>query len=123
METSHTAIQPVPTIGDHKSDSIAAEVKQPKRVNMARQYQKEMTIGELRESYKKTKKYCILTPSRKLVHFGNRWKQHFCDTTPLGLFRSLDNKSGVKKDKFYSKHKDEIDNPESAYHYEAKYLY
>ena len=70
--------------------------KKHKEQSLTKQYKKEMSVGEIRPSFKKTKKYCVLTPSRKLVHFSDKRKQHYCDTTTLGLYRNLYNKSGCK---------------------------
>ena len=99
------------------------DIPKVKKPSLAKLYKKEMTIGEIRESYKKTKKYAVLTPSWKLLHFGNWRQQHYSDLTTLGIFRGQDHKSGIKKDKFLDKHKDLIQDPENPFHYEAKYLY
>lgn len=39
------------------------KIPKPKKPSLSKLYKKEMTINEIRESYKKTKKYCVLTPS------------------------------------------------------------
>lgn len=39
------------------------EIPKVKKPSLSKLYRKEMSIGELRESYKKTKKYCVLTPT------------------------------------------------------------
>jgi len=58
------------------------------------------------KSTRKNKKYMVISPSGKKIHFGSLNMQHYRDRTPLKLYSHLD-------------HNDK----ESANYYSRKYLW
>ena len=52
------------------------------------------------KSNRKDKKYSVITPEGKKIHFGNKKYEHFKDTTGLGLYRKL-NHNDKKRQKNY----------------------
>jgi len=83
------------------------------------------------KSNRKDKKYSVITPEGKKIHFGNKKYEHFKDTTGLGLYRKL-NHNDKKRQKNYCNRSGGIKNKqglltkndkESANYYSRMYLW
>jgi len=48
-------------------------------------------------STRKNKKYSVITPSGRVVHFGSRTNFHYKDTTGLGAYSHLDHNDKVRR--------------------------
>jgi hypothetical protein len=53
-----------------------------------------------KKSNRKNKKYSVITPSGKVVHFGDKRYQHYKDQTPLKIYSNL-NHNDIKRRKRY----------------------
>jgi hypothetical protein len=84
-----------------------------------------------KKSNRKGKKYSVITPSGKTIHFGSSHMEQYRDSTGLGLYshknhgdeerrkRYLARAKGIKNKKGELTWKD----PESANYYSVKYLW
>lgn len=83
------------------------------------------------KSTRKNKKYMVISPSGKKIHFGDTRYEHFKDRTPLKLYSHLDHNDKERR-KNYLKRAKGIKNKsgdltykdkESANYYAVKYLW
>lgn len=56
------------------------------------------------KSNRKQKKYSVITPSGKKIHFGNINYQHYKDSTPLKLYSHLDHNDKKRRDNYRKRH-------------------
>ena len=56
-------------------------------------------------SERKNKKYSVITPSGKKIHFGNKNYQHYKDSTGLGIYSHLDHKDKKRRTSYQARHK------------------
>ena len=79
----------------------------------------------------KGKKYSVITPSGKKIHFGSSEMQHYKDTTGLGAWSHKDHLDKERRKRYLARAKG-IKNkngkltwkdPESANYYSIKYLW
>ena len=56
-------------------------------------------------SERKNKKYSVITPSGKKIHFGNKNYQHYKDSTGLGIYSHLDHKDKKRRASYQARHK------------------
>ena len=84
-----------------------------------------------KKSTRKGKKYSVITPSGKTIHFGALGMEQFKDSTGLGLYSHLDHGDKKRRDRYLARAKG-IKNkkgeltwkdPESANYYAVKYLW
>ena len=84
-----------------------------------------------KKSKLKNKKYSVITPKGKTVHFGDKNYEHFRDTTGLGLYSDL-NHNNIKRQKSYCKRSGNIkdkkgnltkNNKESSNYFSRTYLW
>jgi len=84
-----------------------------------------------RKSNRKDKKYNVVTPGGKTVHFGSSRYGQYKDSTGLGLYSHLDHNDKERQKRYLArakgiKNKDgklTSDDPESANYYSIKYLW
>lgn len=70
------------------------------------------------------KKYSVLTPSRKLIHFGATDYEHYKDSTGLNIWSHLDHNDHVRRNRYRLRHRnDNINNPEYPGYYSWWYLW
>lgn len=62
-----------------------------------------MTI--FKKSTRKNKKYSVITPSGKTVHFGSSSYEQYKDSTGLGLYSHLDHNDEKRRDNYRARHK------------------
>ena len=83
------------------------------------------------KSKSRNKKYSVITPKGKTIHFGDKRFFHFKDTTGLGLYSDL-NHNDKKRQKNYCKRTSGIktkdglltkNNKESPNYFSRKYLW
>ena len=83
------------------------------------------------KSTRKNKKYMVISPSGKKIHFGSASMEHYRDRTPLKLYSHLDHNDKERR-KNYLKRSKGIKNKEgkltyndkeSANYYSRKYLW
>lgn len=83
------------------------------------------------KSNRKNKKYSVITPQGKKIHFGDTRYMHFRDTTGLGLYTHL-NHNDKKRQERYLKRAKGIKNskgeytyldPESSNYYAVRFLW
>ena len=83
------------------------------------------------KSTRKNKKYMVVSPSGKKIHFGDTRYSHYRDSTPLKLYSHLDHNDKERR-KNYLKRAKGIKNKsgdltykdkESANYYAVKYLW
>ena len=83
------------------------------------------------KSKSKNKKYSVITPKGRIIHFGDKRFFHFKDTTGLGLYSDL-NHNDKKRQKNYCSRSGGIKNKqglltkndkESANYYSRMYLW
>lgn len=83
------------------------------------------------KSNRKGKKYSVVTPSGKTIHFGSSSYGQYKDSTRLGLYKSLDHGDKERQKKYLARAKG-IKNkkgeltwtdPETANFYSVKYLW
>lgn len=86
---------------------------------------------EFEESTQNKKKYMVVTPKGKLVHFGHTDYQQYKDSTRLGIYSHMDHLD-KKRRKDYLRRSKGIKNaqgkltandPESANYYARRYLW
>lgn len=71
----------------------------------------------------KTKKYSVITPNGKLIHFGARNYEQYKDTA-LGKYSKQNHLDKNRRENYQTRHKnDYINNPEYAGYYSWKYLW
>ena len=71
----------------------------------------------------KDKKYSVITPSDRLIHFGARDYEQYKDQA-LGLYRSLNHNDKKRRYLFRKRHaKDYYDDPEYPSYYSWWYLW
>lgn len=84
-----------------------------------------------KKSNRKGKKYSVITPSGKTVHFGNSNHEQYKDSTGLRLYSHLDHCDEARRDRYLARAKG-IKNkkgeltwtdPETANFYSVKYLW
>lgn len=84
-----------------------------------------------KKSNRKGKKYSVITPSGKTIHFGSREMSQYRDSTGLGLYSHLDHGDKERRKRYLARAKGIKDkngnltwnNPESANYYSIKYLW
>jgi hypothetical protein len=84
-----------------------------------------------KKSTRKNKKYMVLSPKKKWIHFGDTRYQHFKDSTGLGLYSNLDHGDRERQKNYLTRAKGIRDgdgkltwkNPETANYYAVKYLW
>ena len=52
---------------------------------------------DFKKSTRKGKKYMVMTPSKKWIHFGSLSNEHYKDTTPLKLYTYLDHNDETRR--------------------------
>ena len=57
------------------------------------------------ESSRKGKKYMVITPKGKFVHFGQKSAQQFKDSTGLGLYSHLDHGDEERRRRYLARAK------------------
>lgn len=57
------------------------------------------------KSTRKNKKYSVITPKGKVVHFGDTRYQHYKDSTGLNLYSNLDHNDKKRRDNYRTRHK------------------
>ncbi len=95
-----------------------------------------MTKLVFAKSTRKGKKYSVITPSGKKIHFGalkenNKGYQHYRDTTGLGLYSHLDHNDKERRKRYLARAKGIKDkngnltwkDKESANYYAVRYLW
>jgi len=88
-------------------------------------------MPEFKKSTRKGKKYSVITPSGKTIHFGALNMEHFKDSTGLGLYSDKDHGDEDRRKKYLARakgiknKKGELtwQDPESANYYSVKYLW
>ena len=83
------------------------------------------------KSTRKNKKYMVISPSGKKIHFGSINMQHYRDSTPLKLYSHLDHNDKQRRKNYLTrskgiKNKDgklTYNDKESANYYSRKYLW
>jgi hypothetical protein len=88
-------------------------------------------MPEFRKSTHKNKKYSVLTPKGKVIHFGDIRYQHFKDSTGLNLYSHLDHNDKKRKTKYLTRAKGIKDkngkltwnDPESSNYYSVHFLW
>lgn len=58
-----------------------------------------------KKSNRKGKKYSVITPSGKTIHFGNKNYQQFRDSTGLGLYSHLDHNDTERRKRYLARAK------------------
>jgi hypothetical protein len=83
------------------------------------------------KSNRKDKKYSVITPLGRKIHFGNKNYQQYFDKVPLKLYTSLNHKDKERRKNYLARAKG-IKNkegkstwtdPESSNYYSVKYLW
>ena len=82
-------------------------------------------------SRRKDKKYMVLTPGGKWVHFGDSSMEQYKDSTGLGLYKHLDHGDKIRRKSYLARAKGirnkagklTWNNPESANFYSVAYLW
>lgn len=86
---------------------------------------------EFKKSTRKGKKYSVISPSGKTIHFGALDMQQYKDSTGLGLYSDKDHGDEERRKKYLARAKG-IKNkkgeltwkdPESANYYSVKFLW
>jgi hypothetical protein len=88
-------------------------------------------MPEFKKSTRKGKKYMVLTPKGKWIHFGASNMEQFKDSTGLGLYSHLDHGDKERRKRYLSRakgiknKKGELtkNDKESANYYSIKYLW
>lgn len=83
------------------------------------------------ESSRKGKKYMVITPKGKWVHFGAKSMEQFKDSTGMGLYSHLDHGDPERRRRYLARAKGIKDkqgrltwnDKESANYYSVKYLW
>lgn len=83
------------------------------------------------ESSRKGKKYMVITPKGKWVHFGAKSMEQFKDSTGMGLYSHLDHGDAERRRRYLARAKGIKDkqgrltwnDKESANYYSVKYLW
>lgn len=71
----------------------------------------------------KDKKYSVITPSRHLIHFGDRDYAQYKDNA-LGLYKKNDHNDLDRRKRYRIRHKkDKYDDPEMPSYYSWHYLW
>jgi len=86
---------------------------------------------EFKKSTRKGKKYSVVTPSGKIIHFGSSEMEQYRDSTGLELYSHLDHLDKERQRRYLArakgiKNKDgklTWDNPESPNYYSIRYLW
>ena len=55
-------------------------------------------------SNQKNKKYSVITPSGKKIHFGDKRYEHYKDTTGLGVYSHLDHNDKERRKRYRRRH-------------------
>jgi hypothetical protein len=84
-----------------------------------------------KKSTRKNKKYSVISPSGKTIHFGSASMEQYKDSTGLGLYSDKDHndekrrKSYLARAKGIKNKKGELTwkDPESANYYSVRYLW
>ncbi len=58
---------------------------------------------DFKQSTRKDKKYMVLTPSKRWIHFGAKGYKHYKDKA-LGLYSSLDHLDKARRDRYRARH-------------------
>ena len=88
-------------------------------------------MPEFKKSTRKGKKYSVITPSGKIIHFGSATMEQYKDSTGLGLYSHKDHgdekrrKSYLARAKGIKNKKGELTykDPESANYYSVRFLW
>jgi hypothetical protein len=56
-------------------------------------------------SDRKDKKYSVITPSGKKIHFGNKNYHHYKDSSGLGIYSHLDHLDKKRRASYRARHK------------------
>lgn len=57
------------------------------------------------KSTRANKKYSVITPKGKKIHFGDTRYKHYKDNTPLKLYSHLDHKDPKRRANYRNRHK------------------
>lgn len=57
-----------------------------------------------KKSNRKDKKYSVITPSGKTVHFGSTRYEHYKDSSGLALYSHLDHNDEKRRDRYRARH-------------------
>ena len=88
-------------------------------------------MPKFEKSTRKGKKYSVIAPSGKKIHFGSIKMQQYRDSTGLGLYSHLDHNDKERRKRYLARAKGIKDkngnltwnNPESPNFYSVKYLW
>lgn len=61
-------------------------------------------MPKFEKSNLKGKKYSVITPSGKKIHFGSSLYHHYKDTTGLGLWSHKDHNDKERREKYRARH-------------------
>jgi hypothetical protein len=90
-----------------------------------------MTKPVFAKSTRKGKKYSVITPSGKKIHFGSSSMEQFRDSTGLGLYSHLDHNDKERRKRYLARAKGIKDkngnltwkDKESANYYSIRFLW
>ena len=88
-------------------------------------------MPKFEKSTRKGKKYSVITPSGKKIHFGALGMKQYKDSTGLGLYSNLDHGDKERRKRYLARAKSIKDkngnltwnNKESPNYYSVKYLW
>jgi len=88
-------------------------------------------MPKFEKSTRKGKKYSVITPSGKKIHFGASGMEQYKDSTGLGLYSHLDHGDKERRKRYLARAKGIKDkngnltwnNKESPNYYSVKYLW
>ena len=92
---------------------------------------KKIKKPHFRKSGKKGKKYMVITPKGKLIHFGSSVAQHFKDSTGTGIWSKKDHGDPDRQRRYLARAcgikngrgEQTWNDPESANYYSIHYLW
>ena len=70
------------------------------------------------------KKYSVITPMGRLIHFGATGYQQYKDSTGLGRYSHLNHLDKCRRDRYKARHaSDDYNNPEKSSYWSWHYLW
>lgn len=79
-------------------------------------------MPRFKRSTKLNKKYMVITPKGRTIHFGDKRYQHYHDK--IGLYKHLDHNDSKRRALYRQRHKkDKINDPEYPGYYSWRYLW
>jgi hypothetical protein len=88
-------------------------------------------MPQFKKSNRKNKKYQVITPAGKIIHFGDSRMEQYKDTTPLKLYSHLNHGDKERRRRYLARAKGiknkngelTANNKESSNYYSIKYLW